>query len=135
MGYRFYFQDLTFWVASLRKYVPLCKGGCGVPIFLMICSTNVDSEQEAIPLSVCLWKVFKHSVTIHPKALMIDKSPSEYNAFRDVINQNPLCWESVVIDGYQKHRHFLPCHFHAKQTWIEHLLPKIQLMQLRKMYI
>ena len=133
LGYWFYFQDQLVCVVSLCRYVPQCRG-YEMPTYLTILSADVNSGQEGRALRFCLQEVFKHLGSIRPDATMIDKDPTEYNAFRDVINEDPMCWESGVIGGHQKQCHLLLRHFHAKgkEKRIEHLLSKIIMMQWRR---
>lgn len=84
-------------------------------MFLTILSADVNSGQEGRALGFYLQEVFKRLGSICPKAIVKDKYPTKYNAFRDVINEDPLCWESGVIVGHQKHCHLLLRHFRAKR--------------------
>ena len=84
--------------------------------FLTILLADVNSGQEGRDPRFCLQEVFKCLGSIHPKAIMANKYPTEYNAFKDVIRGDPLCWERGFIGGHQKHCHLLPRHFRAKRN-------------------
>lgn len=100
--------------------------GMGIPIWLMMCTSDVGTQHESIALEITIRMIFLRMKGVRPAAIVIDKSPQELHPILKVINEDPHCWEE---DGHGHRRqvagHVLLCWFHAKKAWVENLLPQV----------
>ena len=62
---------------------------------------------------------------IWSNAIVIDKDKTKRIVVLKVIKEDRFCWEDEKIGGIQTKCRLLLYWFHAKKTWIEHLLPKV----------
>ena len=85
-------------------------------------------------LYLTLKAVFENMGSIRPNAIVIDKDKTERIAVLKVIKEDRFCWEDKQIGGIQTKCRLLLCWFHAKKTWVEHLLPKVSEEQRNDLY-
>jgi hypothetical protein len=97
----------------------------GMPIFLMLCSTDNETGQEQTALYLTMKAVFLNMGNIRPNAIVIDKSQTEFLAITQAVCENAWYWENQDVGGIQVRCHLLLCCFHAKKALVEHLLPKL----------
>ena len=112
---------------GLPLYAAMCPNTrmLGMPIFLMLCSADVDKGHEVVALRLTLKAIFEKMGQVRPNAIVIDKSKTEYNAFKYIIDRDEACWENSETGRIQTKCHLLLCWFHVKKAWIEHLIPKV----------
>lgn len=104
------------------------QNGIGIPIWLMLCTSDVGTNQESKALELTFKMIFSRMHEIRPAAIVIDKNPMELEAIQKVVDADPHCW----TQDQQGHRlqiscHVLLCWFHAKKAWVENLLPQVSL--------
>jgi hypothetical protein len=105
-----------------------------MPVFFMLCSANVGSNHESVALKLTLSVVFKSMDEVLPNAIVIDRSWTEHNAFKEVIDHDERCWENRSIGGTQTKCKLLLCWFHVKKAWTENLLPKVKEEKRSELY-
>lgn len=100
--------------------------GMGIPIWFMLCTSDVGGRHEIIALELTLRKVFSKMGHIRPSALVIDKSQQELEALLNVVEDDPHCWIYEANENRcQIACHVLLCWFHTKKAWVENLLPQV----------
>ena len=67
------------------------QNGVGIPIWLMLCSSDVGSQQENVALELTLKLIFSRMQGIRPSAIVIDKSQMELEAIQSVVDEDPHC--------------------------------------------
>ena len=112
---------------GLPLYGAMCPNnrGYGMPIFLMLCSKDLQERYEATALKLTLRAVFERMGPIRPNAKLIDKSATDLNVFTTVIDNNPWCWADNVIGGEHIKCKLLLCWFHVKKAWMKHLVSHV----------
>ena len=103
--------------------------GYGMPIFLMFCSKDHQSDHEATTLRLTLRAVFERMGHVRPNAIIIDESTTELNVFTIVINEDPWCWANNITGGEQIKCKLLLCWFHVKKAWMEHLVSHVTVIR------
>jgi hypothetical protein len=78
---------------GLPLYAAMCPNfqSIGMPIYLMLCSTDKGSGQEGVALQLNLKAVFDRLGDVRPNAIVIDKRNIEYNALMNVIEHDKFC--------------------------------------------
>ena len=99
--------------------------GIGIPLWYMLCSSDKGSNHEQVALETCLRVIFARRPTVRPNAIVIDKCWTSYNATTNVVATVHQYW--IVVNGQrsQTHCRLLLCQFHAKKSWVDNLLPKV----------
>ena len=108
--------------------------GVGIPLWYMLCTNDTGSQHEQLALEMTLKIIFEKMEGVRPKALVIDKSWTEYIALKNVIEVDSGCWEIVNGKRQQTSCLIFLCWFHVKKAWVEHLLPKVHGMERDKLY-
>ena len=100
---------------GLPLYAAMCPNSrmLGMPIFFMLCSADVDKNHESMALKLTLQAVFERMGNVRPNAIVIDKSKTEYNAFKYVIDRDTASWENIEEGRIQTKCHMLLCWFHV----------------------
>ena len=121
---------------GLPPYATMCPNsrGLGMPIFFMLCSSDVKSGQESMALKLTWKVVFDKMGSVRPNAIIIDKCMTEFNALKNVIDEDLWCWEISETCKVQTKCHILLCWFHIKKAWIENLLPKVSEVKKMALY-
>ena len=121
---------------GLPLYAAMCPNsrGLGMPIFLMLCSSDVKSGQESMALKLTLKAVFDKMRSVRPNAIVIDKCMTEFNALKNFIDEDLWCWEITETCKVQTKCHILLCWFHVQKAWIENLLPKVPEVKKMDLY-
>jgi hypothetical protein len=112
---------------GMPLFAGLCSNasGLGMPIFLMLYSNDNENGQVGTTLWLTMKAVFQNMVIIRPNAIVIDKDMASKIAIKKAIDEDVWCWENHEIGGIQTKCQLLLCWFHAKKTWVDHLLPKL----------
>lgn len=102
------------------------QNGVGIPIWLMMCTNDVGTNQESMALELTFKTIFSRMHEIRPAAIVIDKHVVELGAIKKVVDADFYCW----TEGDQRQRqqvagHVLLCWFHAKKAWVENLMPLV----------
>ena len=121
---------------GLPLYAAMCPNnrGYGMPIFLMLCSKDIQAGHEATALRFTLRAVLDRMGPVRPNAIVIDKSIIELNAFTTVINEDPWCWANNITGGEQIKCKLLLCWFYVKKAWMEHLVPHVTADKRTQLY-
>ena len=121
---------------GLLLYAAMCpnKQGVGMPVFFILCSANVGSNHESVALKLILSAIFKSMDEVLPNAIVIDRSWTEHNAFREVIDHDEWCWENGSSGGTQTKCKLLLCWFYVKKAWTKNLLPKVKEEKRSELY-
>lgn len=118
---------------GLPLYATMCPNTrmLEMPIFLMLCSADVDKGHEAVTLKA----IFEKTGQVRSNAIVTDKCKIEYNAFKYIIDREEACWENNKNGRIQTKCHILLCWFHVKKTWIKHIIPKVIEAKRNDLYI
>ena len=108
--------------------------GVGIPLCYMLCSSDCGSNHEQIALEITLKIIFKRMESERPNATVIDKSWTKYNAIRNVITEDPCCWQITNGEMKQISCKILLCWFHVKNAWVDDLLPKVNASERNQLY-
>jgi hypothetical protein len=65
--------------------------GLGMPVFLMLCTTDSETGQEQTALYLTMKAVFLNMENIRPNAIVIDKSQTEFIAITQAVNEDVWC--------------------------------------------
>lgn len=104
------------------------QNGVGIPIWLMMCTSDIGTNQESKALELTFKTIFSRMREICPAAIVIDKSPVELEAIGKVVDADFYCWAEDEQRGRKQIAgHVLLCWFHAKKAWVENLLPQVGL--------
>ena len=76
--------------------------GLGMPIFIMLCLSDVKSGQESMALKLMMKVVFYKMGSVRPNAIIIDKCMTKFNALKDVIDEDLWCWKSMKHARYKQ---------------------------------
>ena len=69
--------------------------GVSIPLWYMLSTTDTKSQHEQFALEMTLKIIFERMEGVRPKALVIDKSWTEYRALKNVMEVDSSCWEMV----------------------------------------
>ena len=67
------------------------QNGIGIPIWLMLCTSDVGTNQESKALELTFKMIFSRMHEIRPAAIVIDKNPMELEAIQKVVDADPHC--------------------------------------------
>ncbi|KAI5077831.1 hypothetical protein GOP47_0007655 [Adiantum capillus-veneris] len=102
------------------------QNGTGIPLWLMMCTSDPGTCQESVALELTIRMIFWRMGSIRPNAIVIDKCPQELNAILSAVKDDPACWaEHSEGQRVQVACHVLVCWFHVKKAWVENLLPQV----------
>ena len=91
-----------------------------VPIFYMLCTTDVKREQgqshEGIALELALTAVFASIGNVRPSAILIDKHRTSLNAINEVVGKDLYCWRVENEQKIKIRGTVLLCHFHVMKA-------------------
>ena len=99
-----------------------------------MCKTKSGSRHEKIALHMALKFMFDKMDNVCPNAIVIDKSWTKYNAIRNVITEDPCCWQITNGEMKQISCKILLCWFHVKNAWVDDLLPKVNASERNQLY-
>ncbi|KAI5077701.1 hypothetical protein GOP47_0007525 [Adiantum capillus-veneris] len=102
--------DITFKtnVYGLPLYATVLpnQNGTGIPLWLMMCTSDPGTCQESVALELTIWMIFLRMGSIRPNAIVIDKCPQELNAILRAIKDYLACWaeHSEGVVGFMSKR-------------------------------
>ena len=89
--------------------------GLGMPIFLILCSSDVKSGQQNMALRLTIKFNFYKMGYVRPNAINIYKCMTRFDVLKDIIDEDLWCWKNSETCKVQIECHLLLCWFHVKK--------------------
>ena len=132
----FYKHSLPSWIYT-QNQIPHQLGSQFMTHWRSASSHWRDISQqnhEQDTLETCLTVILARVPKMRPNTIMIDKCWTSYNAISNVVVANRQSWTVANRQQSQTHCWLLLCQLHAKNLWMDNLLPKVSVVERNHLY-